>query len=306
MILRTLALIFLCIAVARPQEGKEMVRDVSKGIAIEMVVDRSGSMSAEMDFGGRQLNRLEVSKKVFDEFVTGKREEKGLSLGKGLSGRPNDLIGMITFARYADTICPLTLAHDALGEFLKNVKLVQQRNEDGTAIGDALALAAARLKTAEESLKQYEQDKGKSYQIKSKIIILLTDGRANCGKRSPEEAAELAAKWGIKIYTIGIGGGEAYNTIQTPMGEYKMPIAQDMDEATLQMLADKTGGVFRVAQDADSMRAIYKEIDKLEKSQVESVRYQNYREMFLPFTLASLAFILLEVVLSSTIFRRIP
>jgi Ca-activated chloride channel family protein len=303
-------LIALCVAIARPQEGKEMVRDVSKGIAIEMVVDRSGSMGAEMDFNGEKLTRLDVCKRVFNEFVTGKRQKKESTLSKtfdkGLGGRPNDLIGMITFARYADTICPLTLAHDTLGRFLENVKLVQRRNEDGTAIGDGLALAEARLKTAEETLIQQSQDKSKSYKIKSKVIILLTDGRVNCGKHTPEQAAELAAQWGIKIYTIGIGGGNSFNTIQTPFGSYQMPVGEDIDQDTLKMLAEKTGGIFRVAQDADSLRAIYKEIGQLEKSEVESVRYSNYRELFLPFALMALGFVLIEVILTSTILRRIP
>jgi Ca-activated chloride channel family protein len=306
MVLRAVALVLLCIALARPQQGQEMVRDINKGVAIEMVVDRSGSMGAEMNFGGEKLNRLEVCKKVFEEFITGKRQEKGLNFSQKLAGRPSDLIGMITFARYPDTICPLTLAHEALAGFIDSVKLVQRRNEDGTAIGDALALAAARLKTAEETIARQSPDKAKDYKIKSKIIILLTDGRSNCGKRSPEEAADMAAQWGIKIYTIGIGGGEAYSTVQTPFGEYKMPVQQDMDEATLKMLANKTGGIFRVAQDGDSLRSIYKEIDRLEKSEVESLRYHNYHEKFLPFALAALLLVVVEIGLSSTVFRRIP
>jgi len=308
--LRCAALVLLSIALARPQLGQERVRDINKGIAIEMVVDRSGSMGAEMDYCGEKLNRLEVCKKVFEEFVTGKRRDKGFSLGQKLNGRPCDLIGMITFARYADTICPLTLAHEALTSFLDTVKLVQRRNEDGTAIGDALALAAARLKTAEEIVSRQNDDKSDNkntdYKIKSKIIILLTDGQSNCGKRSPEEAAELAAKWGIKIYTIGIGGGESYVTVQTPFGDTKMPVQQDIDEATLKMLADKTGGIFRVAQDADSLRSIYKEIDQLEKSEVQSLRYHNYHEKFLPFALAALLLVVVEIGLNATIFRRIP
>jgi Ca-activated chloride channel homolog len=304
LVLRVLSLVLLTVAIARPQEGREIVRDVSKGVAIEMVVDRSGSMGTEMSFGDEKLNRLEVVKRVFEEFISGKG--KGNRNSKNLSGRPNDLIGMIAFARYADTICPLTLAHGALSRFLENVKLVQRRNEDGTAIGDALALAAARLKTAEQTLAEQTRDKRKTYKIKSKIIILLTDGQNNCGKRTPQEAAALAAGWGIKIYTIGVGGGEAFGTVQTPFGEYKVPVADDVDQTTLKALAEATGGVFRMAQDADSLRAIYKEIDRLEKSEVESVRYQNYREIFVPFALVALLLIGLEMALSATVFRRIP
>lgn len=298
LVLRVLALVLLAVTIARPQQGQQIVRDVSKGVAIEMVVDRSGSMGAEMDFGGQKQTRLEVVKRVFEEFVTGK--------GKSLPGRPNDLIGMIAFARYADTICPLTLAHGALSRFLDDVKLVQRRNEDGTAVGDALALAAARLKTAEETLAAQSPDKGKAYTIKSKVIILLTDGQSNCGQRTPQEAAALAAEWGIKIYTIGVGGGESFGTVQTPFGSYKVPVAEGVDRDTLKALADATGGVFRMAQDADSLRAIYKEIDRLEKSEVETVRYQNYNESFTPFALAALALVVLEMGLSATVFRRVP
>jgi Ca-activated chloride channel family protein len=137
-IIRIIALILIIIALARPQTGRERISEISKGIAIMMVVDRSGSMNAELEYRGQNLNRLEAVKQVFKEFVLG-----GTS---GLKGRPNDLIGMIVFARYPDTICPLTLAHGALPAFLKNVNIVQTREEDGTAIGDAIALAAARLK----------------------------------------------------------------------------------------------------------------------------------------------------------------
>jgi len=298
--LRLLALTLLTVALARPQQGRERIHDVSKGIAVEMVVDRSGSMAAEMEYEGERLNRLEVVKRVFEQFVLGNK--------KDLPGRPNDLVGMIAFARYADTVCPLTLAHGALSHFLEKVQLVQRRSEDGTAIGDALALAAARLKTAEETLSRQisEQGREKTYEIKSKIIILLTDGENNCGKRTPLQAAETAREWGIKIYTIAVGGGEAVTTIRTPFGNYKMPGRSRVDERTLRELADETGGIARVAHDAKSLHAVYKEIDKLERSEIESVRYMDYREIFVPLALASAVALLLEVLLRCTVFRRIP
>jgi len=296
--LRVIALILIAVALARPQEGKERVRDVSKGIAIQMVVDRSSSMSAEMQYRGDKLNRLEAVKAVFEEFVNGN--------GDDLPGRPDDLIGMIIFAQYADTVCPLTLSHGAVDEFLRGVDIVKRRSEDGTAIGDALALAAARLKTAEETLERQAKNKVKEYEIKSKIIILLTDGENNAGKRRPREAAELAAKWGIKIYTILVGGGEAYTTIQTPFGSYKVPLAQRTDTSELKAVAEMTGGIFRMATDEESLRAVYEEIDKLEKSEIESLRFLDYRELFGPFALAGLILVALEVALSCTVFRRIP
>lgn len=298
LLLQVLALVSLTVALARPQEGKERVRDVSKGIAIEMVIDRSGSMGAEMEFKHEKLNRLEVVKRVFEEFVLGKEGE--------LPGRPNDLIGMIVFARYADTICPLTLAHGALSRFVDRVELVKRREEDGTSIGDAIALAAARLKTAEESLAKQMRKKTGDYEIKSKIMILLTDGENNAGKRDPRAAAKLAREWGIKIYTIGVGGGESVTTIQTPFGAYKVPMGRTIDEDTLKDIAELTGGIYRRAETAESLVSIYEEIDKLERSEVESIRYVDYRETFMPWALLALILLLAATVLNNTVFRKIP
>jgi Ca-activated chloride channel family protein len=299
-LLRALALACLIVALARPQRGLERVKDINKGIAIEMVADRSGSMSAEMEYEGERLNRLDAVKRVFKQFVMGN--------GRDLPGRPADLIGMIAFARYPDTMCPLTLAHGALPPFLESVRLAQTKAEDGTAIGDALALAAARLKTAEETLARQNLDptRRKEYEIKSKVIILLTDGQSNCGKRSPQQAADLAAKWGIKVYTIGVGGGEAVTTIQTPFGAYKMPMGPGVDESTLAAIAKTTGGVYRRADDVKALHAVYKEIDELERSEIESVRYLDYKEEFAPLALSALVLIALQMALSATVFRKIP
>jgi Ca-activated chloride channel family protein len=297
--LRAAALILLVLALARPQMGREKVKDVTKGVAIQMVIDRSSSMSAEMEYRGMRRNRLEVVKKVFEEFLMGNGEE--------LEGRPNDLVGMVSFARYADTMAPLTLGHGALLRFLDQVKIVTRRSEDGTAIGDALALAAARLRTAEEDLARYADESGeKEYEIKSKIIILLTDGQNNYGKRTPEQAAELAAEWGITVYTIGVGGDEGVSTVKTLFGNFKVPTGTRVDTRPLQRVAEMTGGIFRMAGDDESLREVYGEIDALEKSNIESVRYVDYKELFVPFALAALCLVLLELLLAATIFRRIP
>ena len=297
-VLQIVAVICLIVALARPQTGREKVHDISKGIAIEMVLDRSGSMAAEMEYKARNMNRLEVVKQVFKDFAIGD--------GDDLAGRPNDLIGMISFARYPDTICPLTLAHGALPQFLKSVKLVQSRDEDGTNIGDALALAAARLQTADETLAGQNPKVKKAYKIKSKVIIILSDGENNCGKRNPLQAAELAKKWDIKVYTIAIGGGEAVRSIRTPFGVYKVPLNQPVDTSALKAIAQTTGGFFRKADDAQSLRAIYEEIDKMEKSEVESVRFVDYRESFIPFAMAAVGLMLVAILLSNTVFRKIP
>ena len=297
LLIRVLLMVLLALALARPQEGTEKVFEVSKGIAIEMVVDRSGSMGAEMEFDGGLLTRLDVVKSVFAEFINGNDDE--------LTGRPNDLVGMITFARYSDTICPLTLAHGVLSRFLENVKLVTRKSEDGTAIGDALALAAARLKTAEETLSGQGSVKDDNYEIKSKIIILLTDGENNMGSRSPMQAAALAKEWGIKIYTVGVGV-DAVIQVQTPFGLRRMRAGRGVDRKTLKALAEATGGVFRMAEDGDALREIYQEINQLEKSEVESVRWIDYREFFTIFATIALALLVLEIIMNCTIFRKIP
>ncbi|MFO7558197.1 MAG: VWA domain-containing protein [Desulfobacterales bacterium] len=291
-------MICLTIALARPQTGIEQIREITQGIAIEMVVDRSGSMGAEMRYQGEQMNRLEVVKNVFTEFALGN--------GQDLPGRSTDLIGIISFARYPDTTCPLTLAHGALAPFIESIKLVQDRAEDGTAIGDALALAAARLKTADETTALQKKMGIEPYRIKSKVIILLSDGKNNSGRRDPLQAAEIAAEWGIRIYAIGIGGGEAATSIRTPFGVYKLPMRQGVDVNTLEAVAKKTGGFFRMAEDDQSLREIYEEIDRMEKTEIESFKFVNYKEAFLPFIVAVLFLTGLEILLTETIFRKIP
>jgi len=299
-VLRTISLVLLVIALARPRRGTEQVRDISKGIAIEMALDRSSSMSAEMELRGKKINRFDAAKMVFESFVLGDKQD--------LKGRPNDLIGMITFARYPDTACPLTLAHGALPKLLENARIVQRESEDGTAIGDAIALAAARLKTAEETFASQTMDKDgkKDYEIKSKVIILLTDGASNCGKRSPISAARLAAEWGIKIYAIGVGGNEPVMSIQTFFGVQKFPTGQGVDETTLKAIAKITGGLYRRADTPEALKAVYEEIDTLEKSEIESIRYVDYKEQFVPFALWALVLLCIEVLLRCTVFRRIP
>jgi Ca-activated chloride channel family protein len=293
--LRVLAVVALIVALARPQAGTERMVDVSRGVAIEMVVDRSSSMAAEFRYGGQSVNRLDVALRLFQDFVKG---------GGGLEGRPADLIGLITFARYADTVCPLTLDHDTLAGFLPTVKLVSRESEDGTAIGDAVALAGARLRTAEEVLAR-QAPGNREYEIKSKVVILLTDGENNAGKRSVQEAADLCAGWGIRVYAIGIGG-EGATTIRSPLGTYSIPMGGGVDEKSLRALAETTGGLYRVAGDAQALQAVYEEIDRLEKTEFESARFLDYRELFVPFAWTALGALVGEALLAATIFRRAP
>jgi Ca-activated chloride channel family protein len=300
---RLLCMALLIVALARPRKGTTLSEISAEGIAIEAVVDRSGSMKAEMDYYGEKLDRLEVVKRVLADFVEGDK--------KGLGGRTGDLIGLVTFAKYADTVCPLVLSHGVLTEFLKQTQIVSLRSEDGTAIGDAIALGAARLKKAEEELQRRNVKlgfgvDGPDFTIKNKIIILLTDGRNNMGRQDPLEAAELAKKWGIRIYCIGIGSSQAYRTVETMLGTFRMPAEQDLDEGLLKAIADKTGGFYSRADDAQSLRKIVETIDKLEKTEVKSVQYTQYAEHFGRWTLPALALLGFEMLASCTIFRKIP
>ncbi len=292
-ILRAVALVLVVVALARPQFGTEKVRDINRGIAIEMVVDRSSSMAEPMRYRGRAVTRLDVVKSVFQDFIDS---------GGDLPGRPADLVGMITFARYPDTICPLTLSHDALESLITNVALVDTRSEDGTAIGDAVALAAARLYKAEESLAE-KTGEPTTYEIKSKVVILLTDGENNAGQRTVEDAASLAAEWGVKVYTIGVGDTRR---VSTAFGSFNQPKTPGVEDRPLRDLADTTGGIYRIATDSESLIEIYQEIDELEKSEIQTLRYLDYRELFPPFALAGFLLIGLETLLASTWLRRVP
>ncbi|MGI6524334.1 MAG: vWA domain-containing protein [Bdellovibrionota bacterium] len=295
-LLRLSTLLCLIIALARPQMGLETVRRSTSGIAIEVVLDRSGSMQEQILYDGKAATRLNVVKDVFKEFALG-------SAKSGLAGRKDDLIGIITFARHAKTVCPLTLAHGAIEHILKTITLAKSREEDGTAIGDAIALAAARLQKAEESIEAQGGDT--EYKIKSKIIILLTDGQNNVGTITPLAAAELAAKWGIKIYTIGIGGN-----LQTRQGgffdSFLIPFGTNVDTRSLQSIAEKTGGAFYMAEDAQSLRKIYKDIDRLEKTEFKATHDIKYRELFVPWAFTALLLLLFEVLLTNTYLRRVP
>jgi len=308
-IARLLCVALLIVALARPRKGTVLAEISTEGVAIEAIVDHSGSMQTEMDYYGDKLNRLEVVKKVLSDFIEGDK--------KDLKGRSSDLIGLISFARYADTKCPLVHGHNVLLEFLKKTEIVTIRSEDGTAIGDAIALGAARLQKAEEEIQQRKQqlvssgekisDAGESgFKIKSKVMILLTDGINNAGQYDPLEAAELAKKWGIKIYTIGIGSSQAYTSIQTPLGTYKMPTGQELDERLLEAIAEKTGAFYGRADDAKALRSIVERIDELEKTEVRSVQYTQFAERFGPWTLTALLVLAAEMLASCTVFRKIP
>ncbi|MFT5300273.1 MAG: Ca-activated chloride channel family protein [Mariniblastus sp.] len=295
------SLLFLIIGLARPREGREQTVIDSEGIAIEMVVDRSGSMQA-MDFqiDGERVDRLTAIKNVAGKFISGE---------DALEGRFSDLIGLITFARYADGITPPTLDHNFLVSNLKQTEIVTQQGEDGTAIGDSIALAVEKLNALDDR---------QAKKIKSKIVILLTDGENTAGELQPVEAAEIAQTMGIKIYTIGIGtqGKAPYPVRNAFTGRTQIRWMQvNIDEETLQQVAQTTGGKYFRATDTDSLTKIYEAIDKLEKTKVDTKSFVDYRELAVqpyrsgminipPVLLIAFVLLVIRVILQNTWLRE--
>lgn len=296
-----LSLTMLILGLARPREGRQQSVVDSQGIAIQLVVDISGSMQA-MDFqiDGQHVDRLTAIKSVAGRFVSG---------GSGLAGRFNDLVGLVTFAGFADGITPPTLDHAFLVANLNSVQIVNERNEDGTAIGDAIALAVEKM----NSLDERRQEK-----IESKVIILLTDGENTAGQLKPLEGAEIAQKLGIKIYAIGVGtqGLAPFPVIDPFTGRRVVRQMQvQIDEVTLTKVAEATGGKYFRATDTDSLTKIYQEIDQLEKSEVKSNHFVDYLELavqpfpwrgwrFLPLLTMVFACLLVRTALRQTWLRE--
>jgi Ca-activated chloride channel family protein len=293
-----LAMIAGIIALARPQLGEGRVLTSTDAVAIQLCVDRSGSMALPMPLDGQEMSRLDVVKRVVRDFLMGD--------GRALAGRTADLIGLVQFAGYADTACPMVRDHKALAQLVDAVPLAQQF-EDGTAIGDGLALASARLRTAEQDLKaRHTELSDEDFRIKSKVIVLLTDGDNNRGRVEPLEAAKLAAGWGIKVYTIGIGS-DSYRIMRDPFfGDRKIPMPSDVNEPMLKAIADSTGGKYYRAADGRALRDIYADIDRLEKSTVKTIDFTDYTELFTPVALVAVGLIGLRGLLASLWLRRSP
>lgn len=270
--LRLLALGLIIVALARPQSSSSWSEDRVEGIDIMLTMDISTSMLA-MDF---QPNRVEAAKEVAMRFI---------------ANRPNDNIGLVVFAGESFTACPLTQDHATLINRLR--EMTTGIIADQTAIGSGLATAISRLKDSK---------------TKSKVIILLTDGANNTGNISPKMAADLAKTFGISIYTIGVGSGagEAPYPIQTPLGTVVRNMPVDLDEPTMQQIADVSGGAYFRATDNESLAAIYKKIDQLEKTKLSTRNYHTTYEEFFIFVLAAAFLLLLEYLLRSTILRTNP
>lgn len=282
------ALACLIACLARPQVETTGHREDREGIAIQMLVDVSSSMDMDIHTAEGSMTRMEVAKKVMETFVAGDGDE--------LIGRPDDMIGIVSFARYSDNVCPMTLGHDALVYMIRELSINDRPNEDGTAYGDATALAAAQLKSLEE----------RNGTMKSKVILLLTDGENNCGEQMPLQAAAMAKEWGIRIYTISLQEVDKPKMVTTKNGKFARPQAASESDRVLEKMAEATGGVFRTAHDMDSLEAVYSEINELEKTKLEEVGFVDYDEAFSAFALAALGLLLLRYVLSSTLLRISP
>ncbi|MHB1050238.1 MAG: vWA domain-containing protein [Bacteroidota bacterium] len=270
-ILRMLVVTLVIIALARPQTTSRGENVYSEGIDIILALDISGSMLAE-DF---QPNRIEAAKAVAQEFIT---------------GRTNDRIGLVIFSGESFTQCPLTVDYEVLKSLIKPLK--SGMIEDGTAIGLGLANGINRLRESK---------------AKSKVIILLTDGVNNRGEIDPITAAQIAQSFGIRVYTVGVGtAGEAPYPVQTPYGTRYQMVPVEIDEKVLRQVAQMTDGKYFRATDNRKLRAIYREIDTLEKTRIEVRSFRRYTELFYSFVMAAVMLLLIDVGVSRTWLRKIP
>ena len=270
-VLRMAAIAVLIIILARPQSTNSWQNTSTEGIDIVMAMDISSSMLAQ-DF---KPNRLEASKDVAASFI---------------NGRPNDNIGLVVFAAESFTQCPLTTDHTVLLNLFKDIQpgIIQ----DGTAIGLGLANSVSRIKDS---------------QAKSKVIILLTDGVNNAGEIAPVTAAEIAKTFGIRIYAIGVGTqGSAPYPFQTAFGVQYQNIPVEIDEPTLKQIAATTGGQYFRATDNTSLKEIYSEIDKMEKTKISVQQYSKKQEEYKNWALLLFALLLVEILLRNTLLRSIP
>jgi len=275
--LRAAAAVLMIFALAGPRSALKESKVQTEGIDIVLAVDVSGSMLAEdFELKGKRQNRLSVVKEVVKDFI---------------SARKNDRIGLVAFAGRAYTVCPLTLDYSWL---LKNLERVDVGIiEDGTAIGSGIASSLNRLKATE---------------AKSKIIILLTDGVNNAGEILPQTAAQAAQALGIKVYTIGAGTkGFAPYPVKGFFGNtvYRS-VKIEIDEDILKDIASKTKARYYRAVDAESLKNIYQQIDRLEKTPVEDKGYSEYKELFFLFLIPAVLLLFLEIILSNTVLRKLP
>ena len=271
MLLRTVALSMIIIAIARPRSSSKMDKIDTEGIDIVLAMDVSTSMLAR-DF---TPDRISAAKDIAIEFI---------------SQRPSDRIGIVVFAGESYTQCPLTTDRATLINLMKEIQtgLI----EDGTAIGNGLATAVARMQGSD---------------AKSRVVILLTDGVNNRGEITPQTAADIAKTYGIRVYTIGVGAnGTAPYPVITPWGVQMQDVEVEIDEDLLKGIAETTGGRYFRATDNTKLSEIYSEINKMEKARTTIDSFPVYKELFMDFALVALICLLLEVVFNSFILKRLP
>ena len=269
--LRIFALVMIVLAIARPRSSQQMEKIDTEGIDIVFAMDVSTSMLA------RDLtpDRISASKDIAIEFI---------------AQRPSDRMGIVVFAGESFTQCPLTTDRATLINMMKEVQT--DIIEDGTAIGNGLATAVARMKDSD---------------AKSRVVILLTDGVNNRGEISPQMAAEIAKTYGIRVYTIGVGKeGMAPYPVMTPWGVDVQNVKVEIDEKLLTEIAEGTGGRYFRATDNTKLASIYSEINKMEKARTTVDSFPVYKELFTLYALAALLALLLELVLNWLVMRRLP
>jgi Ca-activated chloride channel family protein len=278
--LRWLTLLLLIFALAQPRFTRSETKVTASGVDIVAVLDMSGSMiSEDFELHGKRVNRFDMARQVLSQFI---------------DKRPNDRIGLVVFATDAFIGSPLTLDHDFLQANIERLK-IGAIDENRTAIGSALSTAINRVRELKS---------------KSKIVILMTDGQNNAGQVAPLTVAEAAKALGVKVYTIGVGmrGQAPMPAGRNPFtGEtiYRM-IPVDIDEDTLQKIAQMTGGKYYRADNTQRFQAIYAEIDKLEKTEADVKKFSHHRELFAWAIAPGLGLLLLEILLRHTVWRRLP
>jgi Ca-activated chloride channel family protein len=281
-----LAAVAFAVALAGPRIPDADSRVRSEGIAIMMVVDISSSMRAlDLSTETEDRTRLEAAVDVFSRFVRGAGD---------LPGRRDDTVGLISFAGHAETRCPLTLDHRSLLTVAEDLEIVSRAEDDGTALGDGLGLAALRLRHARAT---------------SRVAIVLTDGVHNAGVESPQTAAALARESGIKVYTIGAGtNGFARMEVHDPFtgGLRMVSVPVEIDEETLTEVAEATGGRYFRATDSEALAAVYREIDRLERTELEETVYARHDDYYWLALAIGLALAALGFTLRSTVWRRLP
>ena len=271
-VLRCIGIAALIVATARPQHKFTEQQTEGEGIDIVLCFDISGSMT-EPDF---PPNRLEASKEVASEFV---------------NNRPGDRIGVTIFSSQSFTMCPITTDHNAVLNQIANIQSGYLEDE-GTAIGSGVATSVDRLKDSKS---------------KSKIIILLTDGVDFGGVIPPDIAKEMARTYGIKIYAIGVGSEKEIDVqVQTDLGVTTQRKKVEFNESLLKDMAEKTGGAYFQAADKKALEKIYTSINTLEKSKVKVTTYERFTDEFMPFILAGLMAVLLDLILRLTILKKFP